>query len=200
MCRVPAGPPPAAVYEAPTWLDDGAGEGDGRGGAAPALLPAADAADLAALPVDAEAALLDQLLLGPPIKEEPEAKPVVPVAAQPAPAAHLPAAAPGTDLHASKAFTSAPPAPPPAGFLAGMFAGVPGLGAYPAGAGITHAAAAELAVAARAPKRVSFGKLVGTSFWRRRLLHGMRRLGEGAVPVSDRARVAGAWPVWPHVS
>jgi hypothetical protein len=154
MCRVPNGPPPAALYEAPTWL--GAGDaGAGADAAAPALLPAGAAEVAQLLPADAEAAeaaLLDSLL-GPGIKAEPKAEPEAKtlVAGPPAAAALAPSPS-------SFPPRRAPAVPAPANFLAGMFAGMPGvLAAYPASCagGLTHAAAAEFAAVAARPKRVS---------------------------------------------
>jgi len=122
MCRVPAGPPPQALYE-------------------PALIPAS-AAPLADIEADADAdsALLDSLLLdtsGPAeaaIKAEPHEE--VKAAAAP-PLRPVSAAAEAMTHRVALAGAGAPP------FLAGMFAGLPL--AYPPAGLVSHTAAGQLA-------------------------------------------------------
>ena len=137
MCRVPAGPPPAALYEAPTWLDEGA---DDTALPAPAGLLQAGAP----LPPsnDADADLLDSLLLGTGGEvAAPKAEPVVKAEPPPLP------------VVASRAFAPAPAHAP--AFLAGMFAGLP----YTPTGLVSHAAAAQLA--ASLPKRVRWVSVQG---------------------------------------
>ena len=153
MCRVPAGPPPQALYVPPTWLDAGEAEA-GEAATSPTagtLLPASAAPPL---PADADAdvddALLDSLLLGGPA-EPVKAEPGSAGAGGPPPPA-VSAAADAPARQAVPASFVAPPPPP--SFLAGMFAGLPLPLAYPAGP-VSHTAAGQLAGGAAALKKVS---------------------------------------------